>query len=473
MNKIIYILLAGISAATSLQAQEKWGLQKCVEYAWQNSLTIKRAEITEQQNKLQHKQAYWAQFPTANANIQQGFNSGRSIDMTSYQFVNQFMTSTSYSLSLSAPIYNGGQIRGNISRTEINTQAAHQDVLQAKNDLALSIAQAFLSVLLAEENLDVLKQQILVTQSQYDRTQRLIDAGALPDNARFDLEAQLARDEQNIVNAENSVATAYLNLKVLMNMNASTPLVAERVVIQSLLPRDTTAAAQVYAEALDKQPKVAAARLREKSAEVSVRVAKGALQPTLSAFASLATNYSSTGRYYTGDTMMINQTISGSASGVPFTLTIPQSVPVSEPSSYPRQLWTNFRQSFGVSLQVPIFNGFQARINVQQSELSVKLAQLNTKQVEIQLQSDIQQAVTNLKAAEKRLAAAEKSLRSTEAAAENSRKRFELGIVNSFEYISVQNTLISAKSNLLQAKYDYLFKQKIVDFYRGKAIELN
>jgi outer membrane protein len=470
-NYLLFMLLVCFATLHELQAQEKMSLKDCVDYAWQKSLRVQQSSLQLQQTKLQERQAHWARYPSVSANVQHGLNLGRSIDLTSYQFVNQLMQATSISVGVNMPLYNGFQLRNTLSRTRIDVQASEQDIAQAKNELALQTAQAYLSVLLAEESEAVLLEQIKITQAQYERTEKLITAGTLPDNARFDLEAQLARDEQAIVAAENNVALAYLNLKILINFPLQEALLVQKIDIEAAikiaaLPEATA----VYEEANRRMPNLLAARLREGSALLNVKVAKGALQPSLSAYFNIATNYSSTGTYFTGDTTMVVQNLTGEINGAPFVLAIPQAVPERAPSPFFRQIGQNVRQAVGLSAQIPIFNGFQTRIRIQQAELSVKIAQLTTAQLQIQLQSDIQRAVLDVKGSEKRLAAAQKSLRATAAAVGNSQKRFDLGLVNGFEYTSVVNTLVSAKSNLLQAQYDYLFKLKILDFYQGKPL---
>lgn len=473
MRRISFVLWLLFGAATGLSAQEQMGLEQCVDYAWKRSLRVQQAEIQVQQAQLQERQAHWARYPTANANVQHGLNLGRSIDLTSYQFVNQLMQATSLSVGVNVPLYNGFQLRNTLARTRVDVQASEQDVAQAKNDLALQTAQAYLSVLLAEESADVLREQIKITQAQQERTEKLIKAGTLADNARYDLEAQLARDEQNIVIAENNIALAYLNLKILMNYPPNQELKVVRVDVGELVKTAMLPTSEaVYEEANRRMPNLAAARLRESSAKLNVKVAEGALLPTVSAFFNLATNYSSTGQYYTGDTTMVMQNLTGELNGAPFVLSIPQAIPEREKSPFFRQMWENTRQSIGVSAQVPIFNGFRSRIQIQQAQLSVKISQLSVAQLQIQLQSDIQRAVLDVKGSEKRLAAAEKSLRATEAAVANTQKRYDLGLINSFEYTSVMNTLVSARSNVIQAQYDYLFKLKILDFYQGKPLNL-
>jgi outer membrane protein len=449
---------------------EPMDLQQCIEFAWSNNIQVKQTELNVLQSKLGEKQAYWAFWPSANASFRHGGNFGRSIDFTSYQFVNDATHSSQLSLSSSIPIYQGLQLRNTLNQSKIDVQASEKDVEATKENIGLSVAQAYLAVLMAEEQVEVLKEQAKVTKAQYEQTLKLIKAGTLPDNNRFELEAQMARDEQGIVNAENSVELAYTNLKVLMNMDVASPIQIQKVDFQMPEEENSYELDPIYDEASTSRPNIIAARMREKSATLAVDIAKGALQPTVSFYGSLTSNFSSAQRERTLVEGTQNIDLQFDLFGTPIT------VPVGFPTTtfeqgrvtpYFDQIWNNLYANVGVSLNVPIFNSMRARIAIEQAELGVKIAQLNTRQAQVQLKSDIQRAIIDVKAAEKSLIVAEKSLKATKASVDNTRKRFNLGVVNGFEMISAQNMLIAAESSLLQSKYDYLFKLKVLDFYRG------
>lgn len=465
IKTLFFIIIFSISNGYA-QDGETMDLKECIEFAWKNNIQIRQTELNVRQSELSQKQAKFAPFPSLNASYRHGGNFGRSIDFTSYQYVSQATHSAQVGLNLNVPLYQGLQLRNRLKQSSVDLQASMKDLEQSKESIGLSIAQAYLSILLAEEQIAVLKEQTKVTQAQYERTLNLITAGTLPENSRFDLEAQTARDEQGIVNAENGLAMAYMNLKIMMNMELSKPLKIQKV--EFVIPEEQTVwdVEQVYAEASANMPNIVAARMREESAEVGVRIAKGALYPSISAYGSLTSNFSSAARDRTIEqtTETINLTIAGIQVpvGFPSVRTVEGDI-----TPYYKQMWDNLYTNVGVSINMPIFNGFQTRIAIERAELGVKIAQLNSKQVQIQLKSDVERAVLDVKAAQKSLAAAEKSLKATRASAENTRKRFEIGVVNGFELISVQNMLIASESTLLQAKYDYIFKLKVLDFYRG------
>lgn len=449
---------------------EPLDLQKCIEFAWSNNIQVKQSELNVMQSKLGEKQAYWAFWPTVNASFRHGGNFGRSIDFTSYQFVNNATHSSQLSLSTSVPLYQGMQLRNTLKQTKVDIQASQKDVEATKENIGLSVAQAYLAVLMAEEQVEVLKEQAKVTKAQYDQTLKLIKAGTLPDNNRFELEAQMARDEQGIVNSENSIDLAYTNLKVLMNMDVANEIQIQKVKFEMPEEANSYELDPIYDEAAANRPNLIAARMREKSATLGVEIAKGVLQPTVAMYGSLTSNFSSAQRERT--LIEGTQNIDLEIDLFGNVITVPVGFPTTtfeegNITPYFNQIGNNLYANVGVSVNVPIFNSMRARIGIQRAELSVKIAQLNTRQAQVQLKSDVQRAIIDVKAAEKSLIVAEKSLKATKASVENTRKRFNLGVVNGFEMISAQNMLIAAESSLLQSKYDYLFKLKVLDFYKG------
>jgi len=475
---IIFSITLFCFFSVPLTAQEDsgvWSLEKCISYAVENSLQVQQTELSMEQAKLNKKQAFWAQFPTLNASFRHGFNFGRSVDPTSYTFVNQTIQSSNVSLNLNQPIFQGLRIRNSIKQSKVDLEAASKDSEQARNDVALQVAQAYLSILLAQENLEVLREQANVTKAQYDQTIKLIDAGVVAENSKYDLEAQMARDDESIVNAENSVELAYTNIKVLMNVDVAKSIRIQKVdklEVPETMPENSLD--DVYQEAINSQPNITASKLREQSADIGVRIAKGALYPTVSFYGGVSTNFSSASRNINGNYVVdtLAGTVLSSSDAVEvydqgFSYTQGDVVP------YFSQLGGNASANIGINISIPIFNQMQTRLSIQRAKLAVKTAEFSTRQLETTLKSNIDRAIIDVKAAAKRLQAAKKSVVATRLSVKNTRKRYELGVVNSFELTSVQNTLIASESNLLQAKYDYLFKLKILDYYKGDPIRID
>lgn len=448
MYKII-VLLCLCMGTTPLWSQDNgsvWSLEKCINYAMQNSLQVKQANLNRSQAQLTKKQATWATTPSVSAGYRNGVTVGTSVNPTNNQLITVPNANSGLSLNLNGIIFQGLQIRNTINQSKIDLEAAGKDVEQAKNDVALSVAQAYLSILLAEESKGVFEEQIKVTQAQLEQTLKLIEGGVLAENSKYDLEAQLARDEESIVIAQNNIELAYVNLKGLMNMDVSQDITIEIVgdieVEESV---EEASLEEVYKEAIVNQPNILASKLRERSALLGVNIAKGALWPTVSYYTSINSNFS----------------------------TAFQDPVTQETIPYFVQLAGTASASAGINISVPIFNSLRNKIGIQRAELGVKVAELATTQLQVTLKTNIDRALTDVRAAKKRLAVSRKSLRAIRLSVENTRRRYELGVVNSFELTSVQNTLRSAESSVLQAKYDYLFKLKILDYYRGRTITID
>lgn len=442
-KQILFLFFLLVTINVNAQDGDEWSLEKCINYAVQNSLQVQQVTLNQGQAELTKKQAVWAQTPNISAGYRNGVNLGNSVNPTNNELITVPNLNSGLSLNLNGVIFQGLQIRNTIKQSKVDLEAAGKDVEQAKNDVALSVAQAYLSILLGEESKGVFNEQAKVTKAQYDQTIKLISGGVLAENSKYDLEAQMARDEENIVIAQNNIDLAYVNLKVLMNVD-----VAKEISIQVVgdLEVDETLEesnlGDVYDEAILNQPNILASKLREKSAQLGVSIAKGGLWPTVSYYAGFGSNFSTAYKDpRTGDVI-----------------------------PYFQQLGITASANAGVNISVPIFNGLRTRIGIQRAELGVKVAELGTTQLEATLKSNIERALVDVRAAKKRLAVSRKSVVATRLSVDNTRKRYDLGVVNSFELTSVQNTLIAAESSVLQAKYDYLFKLKILDYYRGRAI---
>ena len=443
------LLLCICWCATPLWAQDDesiWSLEKCINYAIQNSLQVQRTNLNKSQTQLTNKQAVWAQTPNINASYRNGINVGNTVNPTNNELITIPNFGSGLSVNINGIIFQGLQIRNTIKQTRVDVEAADKDIEQAKNDISLSVAQAYLAILLAEESKSVFEEQAKVTRAQLQQTLKLIEGGVLAENSRYDLEAQIARDEENIVIAQNNINLSYVNLKTLMNIDVAKKIAIEIVgdVEVEELEKESTLE-EVYEQAITRQPNILASKLREKSALLGVSIAKGALLPTVSYYGGIGSNFSTAFRNpTTGETI-----------------------------SYFEQLGITASANAGINISVPIFNGLRNKIAIQRAELGVKVAELATEQLEVTLKSNIERALIDVRAAKKRLAVSRKSVRAIRLSVENTRRRYELGVVNSFELTSVQNTLLSAESSVLQAKYDYLFKLKILDYYKGDAIRID
>ncbi|MEY4927265.1 MAG: hypothetical protein RI894_1701 [Bacteroidota bacterium] len=466
--------------AQTTKAQTTWSLEKCVQYAADNNLQLKQSALQVGNAVLQQAQAKAQQMPTVNGSFQPSLNLGRSVDPTSNSFANQTIFSNSYSVSGNYTLYAGGTIKNGIKQADIDIAASKADAATVLNNIALSVAQAYLNVLQAEDNLKAANENLAQTKRQLTQIQKFINAGSLPAGNRLDLEAAEAANEQMIVQGENVVAAAYLSLKMLMNAPMNDDFLVEHLEIA--IPADnlaTLTATNLYEKAIATQPQIQAADLRRKSAEVTVAIANGRGLPTVQTFGSLRTNYSSLGKQlagieqgtaqYFGD-LYIPASPTAPENYLP--LLVRQPKVVLENTPYFKQIADNFSTTVGISVSIPIYQGRQVKIATERAKLQVQLASVQAEQTKRQLNNDVTLALANAKAAQKVLQAAQKTLKARELAYANSEKRFAAGAANSFELSTAQSVLDNARLNVIEKKYDYLFKLKIVDFYQGIPIKL-
>ena len=471
-----FIIIGLTLFSGSLIAQETWTLERCINQAQENSRIVKQSQIAVKNAELIKKQDDWARYPSVSANTNLGFNFGRSVNPSTYTFENSTTNYNSWGISAGATLYNGGRINNQIKQSAIDIKAAQADLDQSVSTISLSVAQAYLQILLNEEQYENSRKRLQTSQSQLDRIDKQIKAGQLPPNAIYDLQAQAARDEQQIVAAANNVEIGYLNLKNLLEISPETPFKIERpkFVIPTNVNPDGFMFKAIYNQALNNQPQIRAADLRIKSAEMAVKIAQSALLPVLSVSANLNSNYSNTILDFTkAKTVVVPIKQQIIINGQTTEVTILQTQATDAPKKpYVSQLGDNFGQGIGLNLSIPIFSGFSRQIGVQRQKLNVESQMLILDRDKQQLKTDVQNAIANAKSAKKQYEAVQKTFDAQKAAFDAAEKRFQIGTANSFEFAQAKNTLDTAERDLTVSKYDYLFRLKIVEFYEGKKLSL-
>ncbi len=379
------------------------------------------------------------------------------------------------------PLFMGFQQLNLIKQSELQLQASQLDVLSAQNDVTIQIVTSYLNILFANELIQLSELTRNLTQQQLDRTRILFDAGSVAHNAVLDLESQLATDELDLINAQNQRDIAHLSLQQLLNL----PITSEfRIEVPAIPEPDQNpvllSGDQVYDVAAQTQPAIQAADLRVLSAAKALDVAKGGYSPRISLNAGVSTRYSSTNQLLLGretiDQGLQRQSLgfydaAGTDEVVIYAPSIFQ-VPMYGDYHFLDQLKDNIYKQVGVSLQIPILNGLQVRMGVQRAKLQEQNAQINAEVARNNLRQTIEQAYVDALAAHRRYVAAKEQLRATEKNYQNAQLRLNAGVINTVDFNIVANTYRSAQSNLLQAKYEYTFKLKVLDFYQGKEISL-
>lgn len=481
-KKLTLTLLSFLFLVNISSAQEVWSLEKCVLEAFNKNINIKRAELNLKDNQLLEKGNRYARYPNLNGSVSGAYQFGRTIDPVTNAFNSLSIGTNSIGLNTGVTLYNGNRISNSIEQSGYNVQAAESDLAQSKNDISITVANAYLNVLFAEEQLDAAIKRKELTQSQLDQVDKLIAAGARPKNDRLEILATIARNDQAIITQENLVENGLLSLKNLLQLDPNFNLQIEKpgtVVIPAEDNPDLLKLDEVYRSTLSNQPFIKADQYRVRSAELGTEIAKANLYPRLSAFAGLNTNYSTRGQRLDGTEVdvtvpqpaIIDETPTTPA--IPITLLLPRTIPGIEDNPYGNQLNENFGQNIGLSLSVPIYNNGQTRIAIERAELNLINTQYTSEVNKQNLKNNVQTAIANARAAKRTLQASQTTVDASKAAFDNAEKRFQLGAINTFEYATAKNNLDQAEVDLIVAKYDYLFKLKIIDFYLGKPIKID
>ena len=478
MKYILMTLFSTFLLTQGAQAQEVWTLERCVQYAFENNLTVKQAEANVKTALLSERQAKASRLPNVSASFNAGEQFGRTIDPTSNQFSTVATGYNSVGVSAGVNLFNGGLIHHTVKQAKWDAQAAQADASQTTNTLALQIAQAYLNILLFEEQYKNAQKRIAQSTEQLNQTQKLIDAGTLPNADKYNILAQIAQGEQAAVQSQNSVELAYLSLKQLLQLEPDYELSIERpaIAIPADAAPESLTLTPLYTTALGTQPNIQAADFRIKSAEEGIFLAKSAYWPTVSLFANLSSNYSTQLLDFQNGTFLgqeLTQPVIVKVNDVDVTIQQYIDKYSYNKVSYLDQIDQNFGQGVGLNISIPIYQNGRVRLNVERAQLNVINAQLQQNQVRQTLKNDIQTSIANARAARKQLDAAQKTYDATKIAFENTQKRHALGAVNTLDLTTAKNNLDISENDLTVARYDYLFKLKILDFYEGKPLTLN
>jgi outer membrane protein len=450
-------------------AQQQWTLQQCIEHAMKNNLQVRIAILNNELNQANLKQSRANVLPNLNFGANNTYNFGKTIDRFTNQFANTRVQSINLGLQTQWNLFNGLQNYHTIKQNEINLMTGKYDIDRTKNDVSLNIANAFLQIVLARELVNITQNQVNTTNTQLTRIKKLVDAGALPKFNQYDVESQLSSEELNLVNAQNQLNIANLNLALLLNLNPEEFSISKpEVPNPNDLPLNFTAQ-QIYTSALSNQPIIKSAENQVLSAEKGVKIAKSAISPSLVFSGSLGTGYSGLAQQIAGYDSTI-ATIGYTAVGDKvYSLFVN---PVLEKSPYGTQFKDNFNRSLGLTLNIPLFNNLQTHTAITRAKINLESARLQLLQTKLDLQRTILQAYTDANGALKKFNATEKSVIALKESFKYVEQRYNVGAANSVDYNTQKNNVTNAEAQLLQAKYEYIFKAKVLDFYLGKAIVL-
>ena len=482
MKSLLYFLFS-LLLVLQATAQEKWDLRKCVDYATKNNISVKQADVQARISALQLKQAQLAKYPSASLTSGLGVQFGRSIDRTTNIYSNTQSLYQNYQVQSGIEIYNYNRLNNSIFYAKFNAQASLADVEKAASDASLNVCTYYLQVLAAKDQVIISQLQIAQTQTQLTLTKKKVEAGALPELNSLEIEAQLASDSSNYISAQTSFDQSVQALKGVLNIDAAAPF---EVVIPeaSSIPVLSFGELQpetVYQLALNLQPLQKGNEFRIKAAEKNIDINKAYLYPSLSLGVNLSSNfynsfkkidsYSISGYSANGDKVNIG--------GTDYYITSP-TISYSKSNNsfgglwkgYGDQLNNNFGQTVGLSLNVPVFNNGQYRIAYEQSKLTYKAQVLNKESANLTLKQNIYTAYSNAVSALQKKNAGLKSVESNQKAFEFASKRYELGLLSTIDLLTTQNNLLRAKLQQVSNEYDYIFKMKLLEFYKGQGLKL-
>jgi outer membrane protein len=483
MKKSAFVFLFLLTGSILL-SQEKWSLLKCYEYAIANNISIKQSALTEKSSQLVYEQSKKAQLPSLNFSGSLGYRLGRSENPTTGVLEDNNFLTNGYGLQTGVTLFNWSSLRNTTEANRLNALADKALTEKIKNDIALNIAVAYLQILLSKEQVNLAGVQVQTTREQLLNTRKRVAAGILPELNAAELEAQLARDSSAYVAAESVIIQYELQLKALLNLDAAVPFEVETPPVDRIpvLPLADMMPDAVYQLAIANLPQQKINDFRLQSAIKFSQAAKGQLYPTISMFGGLGSNYV---RFK--DRPVYNQVVTGyspsllradAGGGVYLPVEVPSTTSGNtvlayiKADSYGKQMKNNFAQNIGIGLSVPIFNGTAARTNWEQSKLRIKQIELTRDLDNQTLKQDIYRAYHNAVAALEKFNADKKSLETSAKAYSYAQKRYDLNLLTTLELITSQNNFQRAQYQALYSQYDYVFKMKLLEFYRGQGLKL-
>jgi outer membrane protein len=455
-----YLILFFLLPCFSLMAQQNnhFTLQQCVDIAVQNNFNVKTSESQMQINRISWQQARENLLPNINADLNNSINNGRSLDPTTYSYINQQQTSGNYNLGGSITLFNGLALQNAIRQASLAYQAGKMDFQQAKDLATLNVITTYLQVLDNEE-----------VQKQVEREEILDKDGAAKPSDLSDIKGALATSQLAVINAKNTIAIAKLSLLQIMNVPYNGAIELEPLKADELPGKFTATSTDIYNYALANLPSVKASTFRRESAEKGVLVAKGGLFPTISLSGNLGTNYSSASQR----SIFVDSTIVPTGAFIRNGVTR-QSVFVSEAQftnqniSFLDQFKNNYNTSVSIGLHIPILNYFRNRNNIAIARINLYTAKFTEETTKTQLKQNIEQAYVNMTSAFDRYQVLQHQVAAYTESFRTAQIRFDAGVLTSVDYVIAKNNMDQANINLISSRYDYFIRTKILDYYQGK-----
>ncbi|WP_347373891.1 TolC family protein [Aequorivita sp. Q41] len=455
----------------SLTAQNKqWTLEEAIEKALEENIAVKQAQLDLELAEIDKLSALGNYLPSFNVSGSNSWNTGLTQNITTGVLQNQTTRNFSANATVGVTIFNGLSNLRQSQRAKLSRLAAQYNLEQIKDNTALFVANAYLEILFNKENLNVLQAQHKITLEQLERSNQLVDAGSIPRGDLLEIQSTAANEEQRIVLAENTIRISLINLaQILLIKDYENFDIAESSYDAPLSDIANTTPAQIIAKAKEARQEIKIADANIAIANKDVQIARSNYYPTLSGFINYNTRESGAERISEGGIDPDQPTkVIGQVAGTGDVVVAPNfTLFTSPPAPFFEQLYLNDGISYGLQLNIPILNGFSARAAVQRNKINVKRAEFQKEQVELELESNVYQAYTDVVGARKAYEAALVAVHAQEKAYEYSTDRFDVGLLNSFDFSQAKFRLENAQSEALRAKYDYIFKIKVLELYFG------
>ena len=428
-------------AAPTLAQSHKWSLEECISYALEHSISIKQRDLNRQQQEIEVSTAKNSRLPDLNASAGENFSFGRGLTAEN-TYTNTNTNSTSFSLGTSVPLFTGFRIPRTLELNRLNLEAATADLEKARNDIRMQVAQAYVQILYSMELCDVARRQIEIDSLQVFRLKEMLNNGKASGTQVAQQEATMAQSKLTATQADNDYRLNILALTQLLELPSPEGFSIVRISPDALPLKEIAAGMTpdaIYQEAVGIKPEILAETLRLQGTEKNIDIAKSALYPSLSLSGGVGSNYYKT-------------------SGFPA-------------ESFGKQLSNNFSQYIGLNLTVPIFNRFATRNSVRTAQLNRENQQMQLENTKKALYKEIQQAYYNAVNSKAKYASSEEALRSNREAFTLMSAKYEYGKANITEFNEAKNNLMKAESDLVRAKYEYLYNHALLSFYRGKELK--
>lgn len=458
ISKRTVLVLFSILLLTSglkINAQSRiWTLEDCYNYAIENNIQIKQSMLDVEYSEIDLLESKLSLLPNLNTNASASYNWGRVLDRTRYTYSNQETNQANFGIDANMRIFGGLQYQNRIKKAKLDFLSSQYATDKIKDDISLLLTQAYLTILYNKELLKVASEQVILTKEQIKRTEKLVEAGKLAMGSLLEIQAQGAREEINEINYENSLALSYLDLMQILDLPSDADFEIDIPVLENELALEVLPISQVYEVALGTQPGIKSAELNVESAYKNVAIAKGAISPVLTLQSGWNTNFSNQYRKVVYDTLSGN-------------ITQTDVIPFGD------QFVDNQSRYLGIGLSFPIFNGYQTSSNIARARIAAANAEYNYDLTKNTLRKSIEQAYYDAQAAFKSYQATQTSLSSFSESFRYTEQKFTVGMATSVDYNLAKTQLTAVESELVRARYDYIFKIKILDFYMGRPIILN